>query len=299
MRSVLPPSPSHRQFLSEVRDWKSESEYHSVVSDSLRPQDYTVHGILQVRILEWVAFPVSRGSSRPRTRPADSCVPEGFFTKWATREARRYWRAPAEVKGGLDWTGINQKTGNQINDPFAQSGCQTTTPQKLALGLFLHPWNPVLCDTCWDCEEQGRLTACECEKGNLLPFLWMIKYMDTAGFLFPTSDPFQQSLCNFCQLWPVFHLQGQGWRSGKMGTERKGRGLRGWGGGSDSSFFSRRWALAKGKPPCLRACLIARFPACSSPQGSIDTYLETYLESPSFPLCWCLSSPFQNIFVWK
>ena len=30
------------------------------------PIDYTVHGILQARILEWVAFPFSRGSSQPR-----------------------------------------------------------------------------------------------------------------------------------------------------------------------------------------------------------------------------------------
>ena len=30
------------------------------------PMDYTVHGMLQVRILEWVAFPFSRGSSQPR-----------------------------------------------------------------------------------------------------------------------------------------------------------------------------------------------------------------------------------------
>ena len=29
------------------------------------PMDYTVHGILQARILEWVAFPFSRGSSQP------------------------------------------------------------------------------------------------------------------------------------------------------------------------------------------------------------------------------------------
>jgi len=28
------------------------------------PMDYTVHGILQARILEWVAFPFSRGSSQ-------------------------------------------------------------------------------------------------------------------------------------------------------------------------------------------------------------------------------------------
>ena len=30
------------------------------------PMGYTVHGILQARILEWVAFPFSRGSSQPR-----------------------------------------------------------------------------------------------------------------------------------------------------------------------------------------------------------------------------------------
>ena len=30
------------------------------------PMDYTVHGILQAKILEWVAFPFSRGSSQPR-----------------------------------------------------------------------------------------------------------------------------------------------------------------------------------------------------------------------------------------
>ena len=33
------------------------------------PMDYTVHGILQPRILEWVAFPFSRGSSQPRIEP--------------------------------------------------------------------------------------------------------------------------------------------------------------------------------------------------------------------------------------
>ena len=32
------------------------------------PMDYTVHGILQAGILEWVAFPFSRGSPQPRDR---------------------------------------------------------------------------------------------------------------------------------------------------------------------------------------------------------------------------------------
>ena len=44
-----------------------ESESRSVVSNSATP-DYTVHGILQARILEWVAVPSSRGSSQPRDK---------------------------------------------------------------------------------------------------------------------------------------------------------------------------------------------------------------------------------------
>ena len=44
------------------------------------PMDYTVHGILQVRILEWVAIPFSRVSSQPRDRTQVSCIAGGFFT---------------------------------------------------------------------------------------------------------------------------------------------------------------------------------------------------------------------------
>ena len=44
------------------------------------PMAYTVHGILQARILEWVAFPFSRGSSQPRDRTQVSHMAGGFFT---------------------------------------------------------------------------------------------------------------------------------------------------------------------------------------------------------------------------
>ena len=47
------------------------------------PIDYTVYGILQARILEWVAFPFSRGSSPPRDRTQVSCIAGRFFTSWA------------------------------------------------------------------------------------------------------------------------------------------------------------------------------------------------------------------------
>ena len=43
------------------------------------PYDYTVQGILQARILEWVAFPFSRGSSQPRDRTQVSCTAGRFY----------------------------------------------------------------------------------------------------------------------------------------------------------------------------------------------------------------------------
>ena len=60
----------------------------------------SVHGILQARILEWVAISFSRGSSRPRDRTQVSRIGGRCFNVWATREApcmmrylcQRIWR---------------------------------------------------------------------------------------------------------------------------------------------------------------------------------------------------------------
>ena len=51
------------------------------------PPGSPVHGILQARVLEWVAISFSRGSSRSRDRTWVSCIEGRFFTNWATREA--------------------------------------------------------------------------------------------------------------------------------------------------------------------------------------------------------------------
>ena len=58
------------------------------------PMDYnppgsSVHGILQARILGWVAIPFSRGSSQPRDWTQVSQIAGKFFTIWATWEAQR------------------------------------------------------------------------------------------------------------------------------------------------------------------------------------------------------------------
>ena len=48
---------------------------------------FSVHGIFQARVPEWVAFSFSRGSSWSRNQIGVSCIAGGFFTTLATREA--------------------------------------------------------------------------------------------------------------------------------------------------------------------------------------------------------------------
>ena len=43
------------------------------------------------RILEWVAYPFSRGFSWPRNQTGISCIAGRFFTSWAIREALAHW----------------------------------------------------------------------------------------------------------------------------------------------------------------------------------------------------------------
>ena len=64
-------------------DGGCQSEGHSVVSNSLQPHDCSlpgssVHGILQARILEWVAVPSSKGSSQPRIEPKSPALQMDF-----------------------------------------------------------------------------------------------------------------------------------------------------------------------------------------------------------------------------
>ena len=114
-------------FLLQCIKVKSESEVAQSCLTLCDSMDCTVHRILQVTILEWIAIPFSRGSSQPRdqtqvfphcrkilyqlshkgnprilewvaypfssksSRPRNwtkvSCIADGFFTNWAIREA--------------------------------------------------------------------------------------------------------------------------------------------------------------------------------------------------------------------
>ena len=59
-------------FYLSKRKWK-------LLSFFCHPMDYTVHGILQARTMERVAFPFSRGSSQTRGQTQVSCIAGGFF----------------------------------------------------------------------------------------------------------------------------------------------------------------------------------------------------------------------------
>ena len=67
---------------------KSEVKVVQLCLTLCNPMDYTVHRILQARILKWVAFPFSSRSSQSRNRTRVSGIAGGSFTNWAVREAQ-------------------------------------------------------------------------------------------------------------------------------------------------------------------------------------------------------------------
>ena len=54
------------------------------------PPGSSLHGILQARILEWVAIPFSRGSSQPRNWTRVSCLADRFFILWLMGKAQKF-----------------------------------------------------------------------------------------------------------------------------------------------------------------------------------------------------------------
>ena len=76
----------------------------SVMSNSLQPHGLqpcslpgsSVHGILQARMLEWVAIVFSKGSSQLRDRTQVFCIAGRFFTAWTTRESQKGCVGPGQ-----------------------------------------------------------------------------------------------------------------------------------------------------------------------------------------------------------
>ena len=76
--------------------------------------DYTVYGILQARILEWVVVPFSRGLFQPRDQIHVSCIASRFFTSWATREAQE---GAEEKLPGRSWLSFGSQAPSFLQYP--------------------------------------------------------------------------------------------------------------------------------------------------------------------------------------
>ena len=76
-----------RQVANLTRERKVKVKVAQSCPTLCDPMDYTVHGILQARILEWVDLPFSRVSSQPRDQTQVSRIARGVFISWAAREA--------------------------------------------------------------------------------------------------------------------------------------------------------------------------------------------------------------------
>ena len=88
------------------------------------PSGSSVYGVLQARILEWVAMPSSRGSSQPRDRNSISCTASRFST---TEPAGK---PPASGGGPHSLVSL----GSQVHN----SNCCLRHPRAFSLGVCLH-----------------------------------------------------------------------------------------------------------------------------------------------------------------
>ena len=80
----------------------------------------TVHGILQVRILEWVAF---RGSSPPRDWTQVPCIAGGFFISWATEYIMQN-AGLDEAQAGINISGRNINTISYADETTLMAECE-------------------------------------------------------------------------------------------------------------------------------------------------------------------------------
>ena len=111
----------------------------------------SAHGILQARILEWVAIPFSGGSSQLRDQIRVSCIASRFFTIWATREGdsiprnrnsqvMQWWRTRLPMQETWDVGSIPRsgKSPGEKNGNPLQYSCLGNPKDRGTCGATIH-----------------------------------------------------------------------------------------------------------------------------------------------------------------
>ena len=109
------------------------------------PPGFSVHGILQARILEWVAIPSSMGSSQTRDWTQVSCITGRFFTIWATREAPESLMEDFKKENaGLSSVQLSRSVVSNSLQPHglhhARPSCPSPTPRVYSNSRPLSRW---------------------------------------------------------------------------------------------------------------------------------------------------------------
>ena len=90
VQTISHMSPNSETSVFPVRACKAKSlQSRPTLCNPLDPPGSSVFGILQARILEWVAIPFPRESFQPRDQNQVSCIAGRFSTNWAMREAHK------------------------------------------------------------------------------------------------------------------------------------------------------------------------------------------------------------------
>ena len=130
------------------------------------PPGSSVHGILQARILEWIAISFSRGSSRPRNRTWVSSIGGKLFVIWASRETTIHHRVSGNLFSGAcgvsgPWTAYS----TAFQSLFTSWNLKTSELCPCVYYLFC--WNLTLLHFSASC-----LCVCVCVKSlQLCPIL--------------------------------------------------------------------------------------------------------------------------------
>ena len=114
LSSVIPFSSCLQSFPASKE--KKESEVAQSCLILCNPMDcsppgFSIHGIFQARVLEWVAISFSRGSSQPRNWTRVSCIAGRHFTIWATRESVLWIRWPKDWSFSFSISSSNEYSG--------------------------------------------------------------------------------------------------------------------------------------------------------------------------------------------